>query len=741
MNNAPNMLIVDSKNSNRDIIKEIFKDEYSFIDADSGVNALEILESQHQWVTVIVTDISLPDMDGYELIKKICSEVTFDKIPIVVVTGVNDSEKETKVFESGASDMIVKPFTPVSIKQRIKNAVSAKKNETENLLSHTSSANNKTREFVGGTTEVSALIDTIPGGFGIFSINNGKIKNIYANSNLLLMFGGSKEYYRFMKDDISRVIHPDDIESILNTIGRIKKTRAPADLCVRAKVLNGCWIWINVKGQFIVSDHGEDLLYVMLVDVSREKQYEEVISYRATHDIVTGIYNRTAFLKNTYKLINDNTDKTYAIIVLNVQRFKVINYLFGTEHTDELLKNIAKMLRENVGKYGAYGKLESDSFAVCVESSYCDIETINAIINDSFAHYYLGCRVSLNMGIYISQKNDVSVSQMCDRANLAMQSIKENDDINYAFYDENFRHKLIVEQEITAEMHKALDNGQFVLFMQPVYSVSKNIPISAEALVRWIHPLKGIIPPGDFIPLFEKNGFIAKLDRYVWEEACKYQRRQLDLKHKWVPISVNISRMSFYNEKLADEIYEIIQKYRLTPKHIKIELTESAYTDNPTQLIEAVDKLRNYGFLILMDDFGSGYSSLNMLKDITVDILKIDMRFMSDFEKSIKAGNIITSVVQMAKSLALDIIAEGAETKSQITFLTNIGCDSIQGYYFSKPIPCNEFESLIRNSFGTGKSKNTDNHSYISQNTNASEVHESNDEKNNVIEECKVVEL
>ena len=741
MNNAPNMLIVDSKNSNRDIIKEIFKDEYSFIDADSGVNALEILESQHQWVTVIVTDISLPDMDGYELIKKICSEVTFDKIPIVVVTGVNDSEKETKVFESGASDMIVKPFTPVSIKQRIKNAVSAKKNETENLLSHTSSANNKTREFVGGTTEVSALIDTIPGGFGIFSINNGKIKNIYANSNLLLMFGGSKEYYRFMKDDISRVIHPDDIESILNTIGRIKKTRAPADLCVRAKVLNGCWIWINVKGQFIVSDHGEDLLYVMLVDVSREKQYEEVISYRATHDIVTGIYNRTAFLKNTYKLINDNTDKTYAIIVLNVQRFKVINYLFGTEHTDELLKNIAKMLRENMGKYGAYGKLESDSFAVCVESSYCDIETINAIINDSFAHYYLGCRVSLNMGIYISQKNDVSVSQMCDRANLAMQSIKENDDINYAFYDENFRHKLIVEQEITAEMHKALDNGQFVLFMQPVYSVSKNIPISAEALVRWIHPLKGIIPPGDFIPLFEKNGFIAKLDRYVWEEACKYQRRQLDLKHKWVPISVNISRMSFYNEKLADEIYEIIQKYRLTPKHIKIELTESAYTDNPTQLIEAVDKLRNYGFLILMDDFGSGYSSLNMLKDITVDILKIDMRFMSDFEKSIKAGNIITSVVQMAKSLALDIIAEGAETKSQITFLTNIGCDSIQGYYFSKPIPCNEFESLIRNSFGTGKSKNTDNHSYISQNTNASEVHESNDEKNNVIEECKVVEL
>ena len=741
MNNAPNMLIVDSKNSNRDIIKEIFKDEYSFIDADSGVNALEILESQHQWVTVIVTDISLPDMDGYELIKKICSEVTFEKIPIVVVTGVNDSEKETKVFESGASDMIVKPFTPVSIKQRIKNAVSAKKNETENLLSHTSSANNKTREFVGGTTEVSALIDTIPGGFGIFSINNGKIKNIYANSNLLLMFGGSKEYYRFMKDDISRVIHPDDIESILNTIGRIKKTRAPADLCVRAKVLNGCWIWINVKGQFIVSDHGEDLLYVMLVDVSREKQYEEVISYRATHDIVTGIYNRTAFLKNTYKLINDNTDKTYAIIVLNVQRFKVINYLFGTEHTDELLKNIAKMLRENVGKYGAYGKLESDSFAVCVESSYCDIETINAIINDSFAHYYLGCRVSLNMGIYISQKNDVSVSQMCDRANLAMQSIKENDDINYAFYDENFRHKLIVEQEITAEMHKALDNGQFVLFMQPVYSVSKNIPISAEALVRWIHPLKGIIPPGDFIPLFEKNGFIAKLDRYVWEEACKYQRRQLDLKHKWVPISVNISRMSFYNEKLADEIYEIIQKYRLTPKHIKIELTESAYTDNPTQLIEAVDKLRNYGFLILMDDFGSGYSSLNMLKDITVDILKIDMRFMSDFEKSIKAGNIITSVVQMAKSLALDIIAEGAETKSQITFLTNIGCDSIQGYYFSKPIPCNEFESLIRNSFGTGKSKNTDNHSYISQNTNASEVHESNDEKNNVIEECKVVEL
>ena len=741
MNNAPNMLIVDSNNSNRNIIKEIFRDEYSFIDAECGADALAILESQYQCVTVIVTDISLPDMDGCELIKKICSEVTFDKIPLVVVTGINDSEKETKVFENGASDMIVKPFTPVSIKQRIKNAVSAKKRDTENLISHKFIDSNKIMGFPGGATDVSALIDTIPGGFGIFSINNGKIKNIYANANLLQMFGGSKEYYRFMKDDVARVIHPDDIENVVNSIRVIKKNRGPSDICIRAKVLNGCWIWIKVKGQFIVSDHGEDLLYVMLVDISREKQYEEVISYRATHDVVTGIYNRTAFLQNTYKLINENKDKTYAIIVLNVQRFKVINYLYGTEHADELLKNIAKMIRENVGKYGTYGRLESDSFAVCVEESYCDIESINAITNDSFTHYYLGCRIILNMGIYVAQKNDVSVSQMCDRANLAMQSIRENDDINYAYYDENFRQKLVVEQEITAEMKKALNNGQFVLFMQPVYSVSKNIPISAEALVRWLHPCKGIIPPGEFIPLFEKNGFISKLDRYVWEEACKYQRKRLDLKRKWVPISVNISRMSFYNENLADEIYAIIRKYRLSPEHIKIELTESAYTDNPTQLIEAVDKLRNYGFLILMDDFGSGYSSLNMLKDITVDVLKIDMRFMSDFEKSVKAGSIITSVVQMAKSLALDVIAEGAETKSQITFLTNIGCDNIQGYYFSRPIPCDQFEELIRKTLDTDESQGMYGRPDITHNINTAEDVSDIYEKDDMLGECKLVEL
>ena len=284
---------------------------------------------------------------------------------------------------------------------------------------------------------------------------------------------------------------------------------------------------------------------------------------------------------------------------------------------------------------------------------------------------------------------------MCDRAHMALNTVKGRYMTRYAYYDENMRELLLEEQTILRDMDFALEENQFCIYLQPIYSLKADKPVSAEALVRWIHPTKGVLSPGRYIPLFERNGFIVQLDRFVWECACKFLHARQEKGLPIVPISVNVSRLNFYNDDFFDTIVRLLRKYHLEPWMLKLEITESAYTDNPYQLLNVMKKFQNYGIKILMDDFGSGYSSLNMLKNVIVDTLKVDMNFVQDLENSKRAAAIVEAVVQLAKNIHMGVIIEGVETKAQIDFLESIGCDLIQGYYFSKPVPEEEFVKLL----------------------------------------------
>lgn len=253
---------------------------------------------------------------------------------------------------------------------------------------------------------------------------------------------------------------------------------------------------------------------------------------------------------------------------------------------------------------------------------------------------------------------------------------------------------------IVRNMEYALHDGQFAIQLQPVYELPSRNIIGAEALVRWNYP-KGRIMPGKFIPIFEKNGFIVRLDRFVWEEACKVIRQQLDAGMTPVPISVNVSRLNFYSHDLLDFLQSLIQKYDLQPHMLKLEITESAYMENPHQLIAMVRAFRGRGFPVLMDDFGSGFSSLSMLKDLPVDVLKIDMAFVQEVDKSSRACAILESIVEMGSRLHMDVVVEGVETKEQLDFLERIGCREIQGYYFAKPMDVEIFKGLVARSQDT----------------------------------------
>ena len=250
------------------------------------------------------------------------------------------------------------------------------------------------------------------------------------------------------------------------------------------------------------------------------------------------------------------------------------------------------------------------------------------------------------------------------------------------------------------EMEQALSSGQFCVYYQPIYSIKAGRAVSAEALVRWRHPTAGVIPPVRFVPLFERNGFVVRLDRFAWEEVCRMLAERIRAGLPVVPVSVNVSRLNFYDNDFCDTIVGLLQKYGLDPSLLRLEITESAYTDNPVQLLSVLKRLHDIGLTILMDDFGSGYSSLNMLKNVTVDILKIDMGFVQNLEDSERAPTILRRVVEMAHDLKMSVVVEGVETKAQIDFLSSIDCDKIQGYYFAKPMAREDFTALIEKEAG-----------------------------------------
>lgn len=418
------------------------------------------------------------------------------------------------------------------------------------------------------------------------------------------------------------------------------------------------------------------------------------LKYIEEYDLLTGIYNKNKFFKETSRILKNNLHCKFVMVRLDIQHFKVINDIFGSIEGDKILCYIAKKISELVKRYnmGSYCRMEGDIFYICFPYKEEDSANIIERLQKIMVGYDINFELMLYFGLYVIEDHYMPIDLMCDRANLASRTVKGNYVTRYAFYDESLRRKIIHEQEIVREMNDALLNNQFKIYLQPKYHLSNNEIIGAEALVRWIHPKKGIIPPMEFIPIFEKNGFIMKLDYCVWEMACKLLRKWIDEGKNVKPISVNVSKINLYNPNLCDNIIDLVKKYDISPKLLELELTESAYTDNPDLLNDIVRRLQSYGFTIMMDDFGSGYSSLNMLKDVSVDILKIDLRFLSGEDKTGRGGNILSSVIRMAKWLNLPVIAEGIETREQAEFLRSIGCIDGQGYYFAKPIPVEVYE-------------------------------------------------
>lgn len=398
------------------------------------------------------------------------------------------------------------------------------------------------------------------------------------------------------------------------------------------------------------------------------------------------------YTKRVREMMERHPDEEIAFIQFDVERFKMINEIYGVETGDELLKFFNDSLGVICNEEQPFCRLTADVFMV-VTVFKSDDELVAFIRQiESMLSGYKDLEYRLVFGVAVAEDRTIHTRRHGDNASLARQLIKGNALHNIGFYNGRMKSELHKKQTIEEDMQKALLNNEFVMFLQPKHSISSGKIIGAEALARWIHPKKGMISPADFIPVFEENGFILKLDRFIWESACRKLRGWLDRGIDNVPISVNISREYVLTFDVTKEITDLVREYRIPTRLLELEITESVESIG---IEEVVRKMKDAGFTMLMDDFGSGYSSLNTLKTTPFDVLKIDRGFLSQSMESDRGRKIISHTISMSQDIGLGIVAEGVETIEEAQFLRECGCDTAQGFYYSKPISVEEFDRRL----------------------------------------------
>ncbi len=473
--------------------------------------------------------------------------------------------------------------------------------------------------------------------------------------------------------------------------------------------------YITEDARFSITDFINDniasiiavIIAIILVNIAfirsfkaekRANEGQQLISATET-DSLTGLYNRSFFFEYANRMYMENPNKPMDAVVLNIERFHSVNELKGQEFGDSVLKQVGQDIREFLSNQkGIGGRFEADHFDIYCEPQN-DYKELLDFFQENLMKISQNVVISLRMGVMPWQEG-IEPMQLFDRARTA-SSIIRGSKIHLMVYDKEMQIRDDLNQRLINDLARGLRENEFRVYFQPKFEIQCDPPklYSAEALIRWVHPELGLISPDDFIPLFEGNGQISEIDRYVWKETARQIARWREKYGITLPVSVNLSRVDALDPRLEDILNDIVAEYGLDHSSLNLEVTESAYTEDSEQLSSIIHHLREAGYEIEMDDFGSGYSSLNMLSSMAIDVLKMDRVFIRNIEHSEKDVRLVELILNIARNLKVPVIAEGVETKSQLELLKKLGCPLVQGYYFSPPLPSMEFEKKYLNSY------------------------------------------
>ncbi len=447
-----------------------------------------------------------------------------------------------------------------------------------------------------------------------------------------------------------------------------------------------------------VSDKGRVTgFFVSIRDNTEEQRALERQEYIANHDSLTGLYTREYLYKRIRQTLRANSGIEYCAAFLDANNFKVINDIYGNEFGDFALTYLADWVRTHFPKSSVYGRISGDMFGVMMpfadfDANYLESKLTNFKIREGKVEHPL----LVHLGVYRITEPGLDVSVMFDRARMALTTIKDEFQVHIAYYDDDMRDKVLWDQLISTQLSEALAQKQVQPYLQPVVDVHGNV-VGAEALVRWKHPIDGLLSPGSFIPVFERNGMIAEVDKYMWRSACEILARWKQMGREDLFISVNISPKDFYFMDVAAEVESVVKEFGIDPNKLRVEITETAMMDDIDNRVQVLNDLQQNGFIVEMDDFGSGYSSLNMLKDMPVEVIKLDMVFLKKSHNEVKARKILNHIVKLSEDLGVTSLTEGVETHDQYEMLVGMGCKLFQGYYFARPMPVEEFEIFCKN--------------------------------------------
>ena len=543
-------------------------------------------------------------------------------------------------------------------------------------------------------------------------LNKDKINIIYHVENKYFLPNTEDSFTNLNQFITEYLVHPDDKEiydDLMNPKTILKKlSESPLPYFrfahLRYKLKNGSYRWIEqaiITGESYGIPENKVRVYVFDIHNNKSRELGQTNDESTMHfdgrDKVTGLLTGKTFYDEVERVALD--DKVHwCAISIDIEHFKLFDEWYGRKTGDYLLTRIGSILtsftHENGGVAGYFGQ---DDFALLMTYDMKLINQVFDAIRDVIVSFGFSVGFIPAMGICAKEHADNAIDAF-DKASIAEYRAKQNVKNRICVYDPQFQVQQEEEYHVLLDFMQALKNDEVTFYLQPQVRISTERVVGAEALARWIKPDGKVVSPAVFVPVLEKYSFITDLDKYIWEKVCKWLREWIDAGHKPVPISINVSQVDIFTINIAEHLKNLVKKYGLEPSQLKIEITESAYAETTSVVGELVNTLRANGFVVLMDDFGSGYSSLNMLRNLKVDAIKLDALFLKingdDYQRGI---HILESVVNMAKTIALPIIVEGIETKEQEDFIINLGGRYAQGFYYHRPMPISDFEDLIRN--------------------------------------------
>ena len=566
------------------------------------------------------------------------------------------------------------------------------------------------REEFYDTSVCGRIPTNLPGGFFIYEAE-GAERIVFAEFNIIDLFGCQtyEEFIEYTGGSFMGMVHPDDIQKVETQIKAqtIFGEKRHDYVRYRIQTKDGQTKFIEDFGHLLHSENGKSYFYVFIVDVDQNEYYNnsrnsfaeaELLSRNKEVDSLTGLFTMSFFYHIVQNMLAapETWRKDISFIHFDIPNFKLYNERFGFKMGDELLRNLAKVIKSAFNGE-TVARFSDDHFVVCAAGERDEILTkVETVFKNMLLSEDVNKKVRVKAGIYYLDDTRAEVGLACDHARLACNSIKGRHDVNYCIYDDILREKLRRQQYVVDNIDEAISNEYIKVFYQPVIRVKTGEICGYEALVRWIDPKVGMLNPGDFIETLEQFHLIHLVDIFVIKKVCEDLRRLKDAGESVVPISVNISRLDF---EICD-VYKVLEEARnecgIENSLLDVEITESAFNDNSGLIRAESTKIRNAGYHIWIDDFGSGYSSLNTIADYEFDVLKLDLVFLRSFDNNPKTAPLMKFIIEGARAMGVSPLCEGVETKEHFDFLKEANCERAQGYFFGKPMPMDESRAFTR---------------------------------------------